>query len=189
MPNLSVVPIAWAGAPVVGPGVSVMHCQAGDEDSLLAAARTMFVGVSDQFPTGLQWSFPAAGVTLDEATGNVVSTWTATGVHTAVPATNGATWTNGVGLRIKWPTIGVVHSRHVTGSTFMVPLVISAYEGAGNIKDSILAQFQLAASTFAAVPNALRIYSRKTSLHAGISFPVNAAIVPDKVSWLRGRRT
>lgn len=121
MPTLSVIPVAWTGSPVVGPSFSVLHCQAGDENGFITASRAFFNGVASILANGVQITHPTAGVTIDELSGQVNGAWTASSVS-AVSGSGGAAFTNGVGMRVKWPTIGVVNGRKVTGSTFLVPI-------------------------------------------------------------------
>lgn len=188
MVSLSVVPVTWAGAPVTGPSVSVFHCQTGDENALIGALHTFFTSIQSHFPNSLSWTFPTAGDVLDEASGSLLTAWSATPV-TPVTGTAPGQWVQGVGARIKWPTIGVVGGRRVVGSTFLVPLIDGSYTGAGNLDDSMVASFNLAAVALGTTPNGLRIYSKKNAHHDGISFPTLTGQCPDAVSWLRRRRT
>lgn len=187
MPTLSVIPVAWSGGTVVGPGVSVLHCNEGDEDGLITAARAFFDAIKDFTAALTQWTFPTGGNTIDELTGLVNGSWAAGSVSPVVSGGSGA-FVNGTGCRVVWRTIGVVGGRHVNGSTFIVPLAAGAFEGAGNLAAAVITGIQGPATVWATGPNAPRIYSRKNSHHAGISFPALSASVPDKVSWLRSRR-
>lgn len=188
MPTLSVIPVAWTGAPVVGPSFSVLHCAAGDESGAVTAFRAFFNGVASTLATGVQITFPTAGQTIDELSGQVNGVWTV-GSVAAVSGSGGAAFTNGVGLRVKWLTIGITNGRKVTGSTFLVPISNPNFEGAGNITAAALSVVSGAAATLAGTPNALRIYSRPAPGHGGISYPTVGSNVPDQVSWLRSRRT
>lgn len=188
MATISRVIVAWNGSPVVGGGVSVLHCNEGDEHGLMSAFKTMLTTVQGAFPTSLQWTFPPAGVTIDEASGHVNGSWTDATPVTPLAGISAVTWANGVGIRIKWTTAFVFEGNHVVGSTFMVPVITSNYEGAGNIVDSAITLFQGAATTLATA-SLLRVYCRPRPGINGDSFPVSGAVVPDRVSWLRGRRT
>lgn len=188
MPNLSVIPISWSGAPVTGPAFTVLHAQPGEEGGVTAAFRTFLNGFQDRFPTGLQWTFPTAGDVIDELSGHKVSTWSAV-APAPLAASGGGTFVNGVGIRVKWFTIGVVGGRSVVGSSFLVPLVAASYEGAGNVLDATISAVNSAAAAYVAATPNHRIYSRKNAHHDGISFPIVAAQCPDRVSWLRTRRT
>lgn len=188
MPTLARIRATWSGSGVVGPGVSTMYCDVSDAGGVLAGFRTFFDGVKSVVPSSVQWAFPPAGDTIDELTGKVNGTWTAPSVL-PVLGTDNPNWVEGVGARVVWSTIGIVNGRQVRGSTFIVPLGQEAYEGAGAILNTYVAVLQAAASAFASATPTGRIYSRKTALHAGVSFPILAGVAPDKVSWLRSRRT
>lgn len=188
MGTISRVPIAWNGSPVVGGGVSVLHCTVNGEHDLMAAFRVMVASLATAFPVELQWSFPTAGLTIDETSGDVNGDWTDDTPVAPVAGATSQTWANGVGLRVKWTTGAVYAGRHVTGSTFFVPLIVGTYEGAGNLTGATISTFSAAATTFVAAAG-LRIYSRPRLGVVGLSFAVNGTNVPDRVSWLRGRRT
>jgi len=165
-----------------------MHCAPGDEHALMAAFRTFLSSSIAMFPTGLQWTFPPAGVKIDELTGDVTGAWTDGSPVSALSATAAGTWANGVGIRVKWTT-GVVHGgHHVSGSTFLVPILTGNYEGAGNILDVAINGVQTAATTMVGA-GVLQVWSRPSGGTPGFGFPVTGAVVPDRVSWLRGRRT
>ena len=188
MTQLSRVPITWSGGPVVGGGFTVLHCSVGDEHSLMTAFRTFLNGVTGNFPTTLTWSFPPAGPIINQETGELEGSWSDGAAPASLSGLSANTWVNGVGLRVKWTT-GFFHNGHqIVGASFMVPLQINAYEGSGNIVATNLTQFQTAGNTFAGTL-ALRIWSRGRTTGDGVSAPVSGCVVPDKVSWLRGRRT
>jgi hypothetical protein len=189
MPNLSRVVFTWTGPSVVGPGVTVTHCNQGDETSLITAMNTFFNAIKTQCPTGVTWGAPVAGDVIDELSGNVVSHWSAGASGPTLSTGNATAYANGVGARLKFPTIGIVGGRSVVGAMFIVPLTAASYEGPGNLIPACVTTLQNAAIALGTSPNALRIYSRPTSLHGGVSFPALTGVCPDAVSWLRSRRT
>lgn len=188
MPTCSRVVIAWSGQAVVGGGVSVLHCAVGDEHALMTDFRAFLNTTTGNFPNQLTASFPSAGTTINEADGQTNGAWSDPSPPASITGASANTWANGVGLRVKW-TSSTFHNGHrIVGATFMVPLQINAYEGAGNIVTVNLGQFQTAGNTLVAAGH-LRIYSRDTGLHDGVSVQALGCDVPDRVSWLRGRRT
>lgn len=188
MANLSRIVITWSGAGVVGGGVSIFHCTPGGEHAFMTAYRTYLLAVAGSFPTSVTWSFPSSGSIVDEVNDELVDAWSDGSPPAAVSGTSANTWANGVGARVKWTT-GAFHAGHrVTGATFMVPLQINAYEGSGNILDSYVTVFRAAALDLVASTN-FKVYSRPRPGVPGQGFVVNGADFPDKVSWLRGRRT
>mgnify|MGYP003585719623 CR=1 FL=1 len=182
------VATVWSGTPVVGGGVSVMYCTVGGEGSLQSAYRTFLDSIKTLMPSSLQWTFPGAGPIINQESGHLESAWSNGTPPAALAGTNAGQWANGVGVRIKWTTGAFYGGRAVVGSTFIVPLVINAYEGAGNITSAYLTSLQSAATTFVAAAG-LRVYCKPRTGLVGQSFAVNGAIVPDAVSWLQGRRT
>jgi hypothetical protein len=188
MPSLAIVRANWAGAPVVGPSTTTWHCDPDDVAVVTAGMRAFFQGLSTLLPIGLQITVATTGDVIDEASGDVTTTWTAP-LTVPVVGAEEHTWNNGVGMRVVWATIGVIGGRQVRGSTFVVPVTQPGFEGAGNITSSYIGVAAAAAGAVVSTPVPLRIYSRKTAAHAGVSFPVMGFSVPDKVSWLRTRRT
>lgn len=173
--------------------MSVLHCTPGNEHALMTAFRVFLDTCKTSFPTGLQWSFPTGGVVIEEETGDVVSSWSDGTPVAALAAAGASTWANGVGVRVKWRTNFTFQGRKVVGSTFLVPLVVGVYEGAGNITDATISFFNVAIATFVAT-DTLRVYARPRPIAGGtiadgVSFPVFSGECPDRVSWLRGRRT
>lgn len=188
MSQVSRVPIVLSGAPVVGGGVTVLHCTVGGEHDLMTAFRAMIVSTGGNFPNSLTWTFPGAGPILNQESGELEGAWSDGSPPSSVAGLSATTWVNGVGLRVKWTTGAFYHGHAVTGATFMVPLQTGAYEGANNIVEVNRGQFVSAAATFVSAAG-LRIYSRPSAEGPGQSFAVNGSQVPDKVSWLRGRRS
>lgn len=173
---------------MVGGGVSVLHCTVGGEHDLMSAFRAFLNTIVNMFPSGLQWSFPPAGQVLTQENGEVADTWVDSSPVSPLTGGSVATFTNGVGIRVKWVTAAIHDGEHVVGSTFLVPITVLNYEGAGNISDASISAVQAAATTFVAAAG-LRIYARPKPGVDGASYAVNGAVVPDKVTWLRGRRT
>lgn len=97
-------------------------------------------------------------------------------------------------MRVKWFTGGIVHGRMVQGSTFIVPLMTTAYETDGTLTSAVTSNASTAANTLISATDTV-IWSRPfpgstgNPARAGSSHAVIAATIPDKVSWLRTRRT
>jgi hypothetical protein len=111
---------------------------------------------------------------------------------TAVAASGSSNWASGVGCRQRWLTAGITRGRRVRGSTFLVPLGQNLYDGTGSIADATVTALATAANTLrAADSGSMRIYSRPTSAANadGVAHAVTGSDLPDRVSWLRSRRT
>lgn len=188
----------WSGGSM-GSGLSVMHFGglAEDEGSLddLAAAVTEFW---DDIKEGL-----AGGVTvqtqniidlIDTEDGGLLGSF---GVPAqAVKAPSGAyAYAAGVGMRVRWQTAGIRNDRRVIGTTFIVPITSAQYEINGTIITSWHTTVTTAAATLlsstAALGLPMHVWSRPSTPGGsdGISSVVTASVVPDKVSWLKTRRS
>jgi hypothetical protein len=88
-----------------------------------------------------------------------------------------------------WRTSGLRHGRRVQGSTFIVPLALGSYQSDGTLVDANVTTIRNAAQTLLG-SQALQILSKATpGTSDGQANPVISVTVPDKVSWLRSRRT
>lgn len=190
MADLFRLRVTWSGSPVVGEGLSTFYFS--DVDATVpGAVAGFFDAIKNQIPGGVSWSIPNGGDVLDDATGTVTSSWVA-GTSSTVASVVSATWVQGVGARVVWSTPGIVAGRRVKGSTFIVPILTEKFTSGGAIDDSMRAQFDLAAEDLIdAVTGTFNmvVWSRPTVGRPGSSHVIDGANVPDKVSWLRSRRT
>jgi len=191
MANLDRVRIGWSGSGVVGPGVSTFYFPSGGGAAGQAALKTMFTAIQSAFPNlSLTWSFPAGGETIDAATGELVGAWSGATPSSLTAAASNSDWLSGVGARIQWNTDAVSRGRRVRGATFLVPLNGSASSSDGTIVNTYVTSLQAAATAFVTGADST-IWSRPSApgLSDGGSATVTSAVVPDRVSWLRSRRT
>ena len=188
MANLQRVRVLWGGSPVVGPGVSTFYW---DEavTGFLPALNTFFSSCAGRMPNGLTLTIPNTGDLIDVATGEISGSWSDTIVSGAAGGSANA-YAAGVGVRVSWSTSGIRHGRRVRGSTFLVPITTDCYATDGTIGAAFLSTFQSAAGTLIVAQGAnMRIYSRPSDGAPGQANPVTGALVPDRISWLRTRRT
>jgi len=151
------------------------------------------------FPVGNTITVPNGGDIIDDVTGNLAGSWTDTGTGGVATGTETGSYAKGVGLQVRWRTSGIVASRRVTGSTFMVPIAGSLYDTDGTIDTAVITSLQSAADDLVAAMAGFRIWSRPVEADPdhvppivardGTSSAVVAAVCPDRVSWLRSRRT
>jgi len=190
MANLDRVRVTWSGTSIVGPGVSTFYTT-GTGAALNAALKTYFTAITSAFPNLKgQWDFAAGGESIDSATGALVGAWGGSSSASIVMASPNASWVSGVGARVVWDTNTFANGRRVRGSTFMVPLQQSAYDADGTLTGSFVTLIQTAANALITTVPQLTVWSRPTPAHPiGGASPVTSATVPDKVSWLRSRRT
>jgi len=186
------VRVTWTGAPVVGPSVSTFYFEELATDAPITALKNFFTANILRHPTGIQWTIPSSGDILNETDGSLAGSWSFPGAGGVVASTGPSNFANGVGYRVQWRTNGIHNERRVIGSTFMVPMEATAFEGAGNIVAGTITAVQTAASAFVtACAGDLVIWSKPKdeSTADGELNAVVSAIMPDKVSWLRSRRT
>lgn len=188
MSTLNKVPVFWSGVPVVGGGVSTFYFN-GSHVGFLADLSAFFTSVGAYIAGGVTFSFPNSGDLIDDATGNLVGTWSEP-PEASVASSGIGQFANGVGCRIVWPTSGTTNNRRVKGSTFLVPLTVGCYTGSGHLDDTIRGNMQTAAAALlgASTPEMV-IWTRPVGGAGGASHTVVGALVPDQVSWLRSRRT
>lgn len=192
MTTIARMRFGFSGPPVVGPGVATFYSSNLAPGAFATAVGSFFAACSGLFPTGLQITEPAGGELIEDSDGSLQGVWSRT---PAAPITGGGgagAFAAGVGLRVVWLTNGVRNNRRVRGSTFMVPCMASTYQSDGSIADSNIALVRTAALVLTAADSgSMRIWSRPSSAGAsdGSSSAVYSAQVPDKVTWLRSRRT
>jgi hypothetical protein len=188
MANLMRYACPWTGSPVVGGGVSTFYLAEGHVGGT-AAIAAFFVQVGSGIPPGVTVSVPATGDLMDVASGALTGTWT-NGTAAAVTSTGTGVYAAGVGFRFVWPTNGIRRGRRVRGSTFLVPLTAANYQSDGSILETTRAGMLAAAVTLASTLGSdFKIWSRPVGGAGGQANEVVGAQVPDKVSWLRSRRT
>lgn len=188
MANLVRVRTVWTGTPLVGPTVSTFYF---DEIHVgfVADLHTFWAAVGNRFPPGITWTTDNVGDLIDVATGELSGTWT-DGVPSIISSSGAGSFAQGVGARATWLTSGIRNGRRVKGSTFLVPLTTACYQSDGTIDGAVLGSLSTAAG--ALVTNStgeMRIYSRPTDTEPGQDNVVVGGVCPDKVSWLRSRRT
>ena len=186
MADLRRVPVVWTTGPG-GAGVSVFY--SADPDDATAALGTFFTAMAVYFDPAITWSIPGAGDKIDVATGELTGTWSG-GTAANVAGTAAGPYAAGTGFYVNWLTALVVGGRKVRGRTFMCPLRVTAYDSAGTIDNSFLAQMITKSNTLAATHLTV-IWHRPTPANptGGIASSVTAAQVPDRVTSLKSRRS
>lgn len=188
MPNLARVRTSWSGAPVVGPGVSTFYFDEA-ASGFVAAVSAFFVSLAARVPTGVLFTTLNTGDIVDEDTGALVGTWTDGVTGTAATSGSGV-YASGVGCRGRWSTSGIKNGRRVRGSTFIVPLVGSAYQSDGTIDGTVWTSIRTSFDNlYTATAGNMYIWSRPVAGAGGQANLVIGDDLPDKVSWLRSRRT
>jgi len=180
------VPVAWTTG-VGGSGVSIFYT--GDTDDITPQLATFFNAVKAFFPNAVTWSIPAAGDKIQDEDGHLAGAW-AGGTAATVTGTGGTgSYVAGTGMYIRWLTGAVVGTHKLQGRTFLVPLMAAQFD-VGSIADATVTATQAAATALVG-SNKLILWHRPSGPGAsdGTNRLVIAAVVPDRVTSLRTRRT
>lgn len=165
---------------------------AGTEDQF-ECVLAFYEAIKGSFPT--TWSFLLAPEhrVVDEATGALVDLIPrgGTGSSTAIAGTGGGSFGPSIaGAVISWRTLTNNWTRRVRGRTFLVPLVPSSYQADGSLVDALAVDLAAAATTAFITPETdFGIWSRPRNDTGGKFALATAASCPDRVSYLRSRRT
>lgn len=187
MANVNRIKVRWSGSAVVGDGVSVLYFRSAATS--VAPILSFFSSVANKFPAELTWTVPGEGDVIDEATGTIVSGWTATGSGSQPASGTDTRYSAGVGARAVFGTADVVAGRRVRGSMFLVPLEGYCYANDGTLDATNASQIQTALNTLQAT-DLLVVWSRPVpGGRSGSIHTITSMTLPDKVSWLRSRRT
>lgn len=178
--------VTWSGPGVAGPGLTTFYTVNGSMDP--SKVVTFFTALVGLLPDDVQITIPSAGDNITEISGDITGAWATPGGG-VVSGTNNGTFALGSGARIVWDTGGIRNGRHVRGTTYLAPLVSTAFDTTGRLAAS-------AQTTLTNAANALRtglggnlvIWSRPKGVQAGIQSPVTGVIVPETPTSLRSRR-
>lgn len=181
--------VEWSGGGLVGPGLSTFYSKpdssVGEADAILG----FFDAIKSSITTAVTITVPSAGELIEDTTGVLSGTWSDPGTGGVVVGTSAENFVMGTGARVKWVTGGIHGGHHVNGATYICPLGISSFAGSGQLSDPFKVTLEAAADAMLDAAPTLCIWSRPKPGQAGTSFVISDAVVADKVSWLRSRRT
>lgn len=179
----------WAGSGVEGPGLTTFFAEADGTVAISVGAAGFFTALRSRIPTGTTIFVPNGGDVIDEVTGTLIGTWGTSG-GTTISCNGAGSFAGGVGARVVWETDTIRAGRRVRGSTFVVPLVVSSYESNGTLDSVAVTNLNTAiADMLVQVPTQMRVWSRPRPGLNGAGVQVARGVAPDRVSWLRTRRT
>lgn len=188
MSNLARVRTIWSGTPVVGGGVSTFYFNEA-HSGFVADLGAFWTALVTRIPAGVQLTTENTGDLVDVETGVLTGTWT-DGSTQVVTTTGVGAYAGGVGARIRWQTNGIRNQRRVRGSTFICPLTTTQFDSDGTLLTAFITSLGSAVGAlFTASEGNLRVYSRPRAGSGGAAHAVLNYTTPDKVSWLRSRRT
>lgn len=181
--------VEWSGNAVTGPGLTTFYGTGFTAADMSAAVQDYFTAVRDLVPAGVTWTIPQGGDVLDETTGDLTGAWGSGGAF-QVSSSSDRDYAAGVGVRHVLQTATVVGGRRVRGAFFLVPLHVLAYDADGSIDNTVLTTIDAAAQAlYTALNTEWVVWSRPTATRAGSAAEVTGVTTPDRVSWLRSRRT
>lgn len=188
MANLVRMRVVWSGSGVTGPGLTTFYTPTTGT-GLPAAVKAFFTTLAPTFPTSVTWTIPQDGDTISDATGDLTGTWSEPSGGGQVSGSVSTAFARGVGAQVRWSTGGLRGGRRVIGSTFLVPLATGAYDTDGSLQPTTVTLLSNAANTLHGAAS-LMVWSRPSARNgAGTSSAVTGVQIPDRVSWLRTRRT
>lgn len=169
--------------------MTTFYAEADGTLAIQVAAAGFFNALKGFIPTGTTIKIPQGGDLIDEATGVLTGTW-GTSSSTTITCSGGGSFAAGVGARVVWKTSAIRGGRRVRGSTFVVPLITQAYESNGTLASTMQTALQTAIQDFMVqVPTQGRVWSRPRPGLAGAAVAIASGESPDRVSWLRSRRS
>lgn len=187
MSTLKKIVVVWTGLTGL-PGISVFY---GKETASnpVSDLNTFFTSIQAKFPSNLKWQLPAAGDTIDSASGHPNGSWNSTGSGSISASGGTVAYAAGTGLKIQWKTTGVTPKfRKINGLTYLTHLSASQYDTDGTILGTAVTAFQSAADALVATTN-FGVWHRNTpGANDGTFNPFFAATVLDRTASLRSRR-
>lgn len=179
----------WVGTGVEGPGLTTFYQDPAGAAGIVVGASGFFSALSARIPAGTTITIPGGGDVIDEVTGSLIGSWGG-GTATTITCTGSGAFAGGVGARIVWETDQVRAGRRVRGSTFVVPLTVLSYESNGTLSSSAVGDLETAVSNYMVQASVYgRVWSRPRPGLSGASVEIVRGVAPDRVSWLRSRRT
>lgn len=198
MPSINRVRVTWTQFPGA-PGLSTFYLNEATTD--VTALKTFFTAIKDLVPSGLTFTIPQAGDVIDVGTGQISGVWTGTGGGQVVSAASSAlTYSGSSGAMVRWISGAIVEGHRLTGRTYIVPLVSSAYDVQGSLATTAQTTLQTAANAMVtSYAQNLLVYHKHRDADdqadppdlgsPGVTSGISVAIVPDLAVVLRSRRT
>jgi len=180
------VRVSFTGSQVVGPAIATHYFTSGSADP--AATLAFWNAVKALFPVGVDITVPNSGDVINDTNGVITAAWAVAGGGTVTGTGTGA-FVLGTGTRIVWETEAITNGRHVRGSTFLVPLVGSAFDASGRLTTTAKSTVTSAGNTFlTANPGQVVVWTRPRPGVNGKSSAITTVAVSEQPSWLRSRR-
>jgi hypothetical protein len=181
MGDFNKVVTQWNGFPGA-PGFTTMYFD-GASTPPLAALQTFWTACKNLLPVTVTLQVANSGVSIDLATGKPDGTWTS-GVQAPIVGTGANAYAAPAGAEVEWKTGQFSNGREIRGKTFIVPIIIAAYQTDGTIADTNRDAVTTAATALLAATPKIGVWSRKAHQWQ----TATSAKCLDKVVVLRSRR-
>lgn len=188
MANLARMRVTWTGSAVIGGGVTTFYTTL-PTSGFATAVKNFYTALAPLVPTTCTWTIPHSGDTITDSAGALSGVWSEAGADDVVVSTLAGAYANGVGARVVLKTAGIRGGRRVNGSIFVVPLALGSYQSDGTLVDANVTTIRNAAAALVAAVPLYILSKHHKGTSDGQSSLVTSSTVPDKVSWLRSRRT
>lgn len=192
--------VSLTGNAATGGGSMTFYNSATSPTGWPAAVKTFLNAHPLDFPADLTFSVPNTGDVLDIDTGELLDGWTDGAAQASFTGANTGDYAAGVGARVLWNT-GVIHAgRRLKGSNFLVPLAGGVFDTNGTLDEPFRTNWAGYAAAYLTSQAQACVYSRPKPARpgaggktlpavGGFAAPIASASIPDRVSWLRSRRT
>lgn len=185
------------GSPIVGPGLMTFYTR-NLTNTLPGAVKTFLTSIAAALAPGINCVVPNGGDTIDEATGQLVGTWSSSGGGT-VASTGSGPFTLGSGCRVEWYTGTILDGSRVRGRTYIVPITNGNFGTDGRLLTSPAGTIKSAADALVTAGGGDLVIWRRPrkastgpsgpiSARAGSAAPVTSTAVPTVPTALRSRR-
>lgn len=151
------------------------------------AIRDFWTGLQSLIPADVDIHIPGSGDIVSDIDGALIGSWaTANGYN--MNGQGAGAYSAPTGAVVHWLTTGIHNKRRTRGSTFVVPLVGSAFESDGSLTSTALTDLRTAAQLLVTPDVGLAVWARPTKVKPGEAYPVTSSTVPDMAAVLRSRR-
>lgn len=184
----------------MGQGLSVLNFDSQTLDN--AQVADLAAGIDQALASWIQLLPNTVSVQVanemelrQDTTGNLIAVVSGTVPAGRAGALGAVGYAAGVGARVRWNTNGVRNGRTVIGTTFIVPVGSSQYEGNGTLTAAAIGYLQSGADALLGIANTalapMAVWSKPSAVGAsdGDISVVTSAGVPDQASWLTSRRS
>lgn len=179
----------WSGSAVVGGGISTFYFEGGDT-GFVSDVHGFFTGIKTVLPPSVTITVDNSGDVFESTTGALSGSWSEVASPPIVGSSGTSEHAAGVGARIVWRTNGIVGNRRSIGSTFIVPLHVLSYQADGTLQPATITALQLGITNLlGSTTSSPQVWHRPVGGSGGLASDIISGSVPDKVSWLRSRRT